>query len=292
MKRIAILGPLGTVSHEAALHLFRGDAPELIPYRLIPDAIMATANGDTELAIIPIENTIEGSVKDSVDMLVHEVTLPILAEWIYPSRQNLIGRRQEFETAGQLDFSKVRKVLSKDVAIGQCRQFLKEHVPQAELEFAASTAEGSRLVKEHPGEGWTSIGTKLSASLNELDVLQSNITDHDNNYTRFIMIGQAPPMLPPSTRVKTTILVTLPEDYPGALHQVLSAFAWRRINLSRIESRPTKLRLGSYYFYIDIEGSMDSVLLPLAIAEIEVIGCQVRLLGSYPCFDYESDMVQ
>ncbi|UUZ97434.1 ACT domain-containing protein [Paenibacillus sp. P25] len=93
----------------------------------------------------------------------------------------------------------------------------------------------------------------------------------------------------PTEARKTTILVTLPEDFPGALHQVLSAFAWRRINLSRIESRPTKKRLGNYFFYIDIEASMDSVLLPAALQEIEAIGCQVRILGNYPTYSYEPE---
>jgi prephenate dehydratase len=250
--------------------------------------IRATAEGHVDLGIVPIENTIEGSVKDSVDMLVHEVELPIQAEWIYPSLQNLIGYRSEYaiDSNGNLDFTRVQKVLSKDVAIGQCTTFLKACMPQSELEFSASTSEGVRLVKANPGKGWTAIGTKLSAKLHGLDVLADHIMDHDNNYTRFIVVGHEPPALPPSSDVKTTLLITLPEDYPGALHQVLSAFAWRKINLTRIESRPTRMKLGSYYFYIDVEGSLNSVLIPAAIKEIEAIGCQVRMLGSYPCYPH------
>ena len=286
--KIAYLGPEGTVSHESALSFFAGEHHEFVPYRLIPDVIRATAEGHVDLGIVPIENTIEGSVKDSVDMLVHEVELPIQAECIYPSLQNLIGYRSEYATDqnGNLDFTKVQKVLSKDVAIGQCTTFLKSHMPQSELEFSASTSEGVRLVKANPGKGWTAIGTKLSAKLHGLDVLADHIMDHDNNYTRFIVVGHEPPVLPPSSEVKTTLLITLPEDYPGALHQVLSAFAWRKINLTRIESRPTRMKLGSYYFYIDVEGSLNSVLIPAAIKEIEAIGCQVRMLGSYPCYPY------
>lgn len=104
--------------------------------------------------------------------------------------------------------------------------------------------------------------------------------------TRFLLVGKEASELKPSEDMKTTILVTLPEDFPGALHQVLSAFAWRRINLSKIESKPTKKKLGTYYFYIDIAGSLDSVLLPSAIQEIEAIGCQVRILGCYPSYSY------
>lgn len=287
MKRIAYLGPEGTVSHESALYFFGGEEHRLVPYRLILDAIMATVNGETDYSAVPVENTIEGSVKDSMDPLVHEVDVPIQAEWLYPSAQNLIGCRAEFDSSGEPDFTKITKIFSKDVAIGQCREFLQKHVRQAQFEFVSSTSEGVRIVRENPHQGFAAIGTRLSASLNGLDVLQASITDHGNNFTRFILIGHEPPKLRPTQQVKTTMLVTLPEDYPGALHQVLSAFAWRKLNLSKIESRPTKLRLGSYYFYIDVEAPLQSVLLPAAIAEIEAIGCQVRILGSYPYYSYE-----
>jgi prephenate dehydratase len=287
MRKIAFLGPEGTVTHESANYFFAGEPHTFLPYRLIADVIAATVAGETDLSIIPVENTIEGSVKDSVDILVHEVNLPILAEWIYPSRQNLIGHLQEYQLpSGELDLSRIKKVFSKDVAIAQCTDFLKSYLPQAEFEFSSSTAEGVRYVSEHPNEGCAAIGTLLSSELYQTDVLAANITDHMNNFTRFMLIGHHAPVLKLTNEMKTTILVTLPEDYPGALHQVLSAFAWRRINLSKIESRPTKLKLGSYYFYIDIVGSMDSTLLPMAIAEIEAIGCLVRLLGSYPSYSY------
>jgi prephenate dehydratase len=286
MSRIAFLGPEGTVSQEALQHHFAGQTHTYIPYRLISDVITAANENEVDVGFIPVENTIEGSVKDSMDMLVHDVELPIWAEWIYPSIQNLIAHGDEYRNGAEIDYSKVRKVLSKDVAIAQCRVFLKRHLPQAEMEFVGSTAEGVRLVKENPGQGLAAIGTKLSAGVYGLDVIGENITDHNNNFTRFLMVGHNPPPMQASTHMKTTILVTLPEDYPGALHQVLSAFAWRRINLSRIESRPTRQKLGSYYFYIDIEGSLESVLLPGAIAEVEAIGCQVRILGSYPCYSY------
>ncbi len=112
-----------------------------------------------------------------------------------------------------------------------------------------------------------------------MTVLKRNVQDHDNNVTKFVLVGENPISLRHPFTMKTTIMITLPEDYPGALHQVLSAFAWRRINLSKIESRPTKKQLGNYYFYIDIEESLDSVLVPNAIQEIEAIGCQVRILA-------------
>ncbi|WP_127587969.1 prephenate dehydratase [Paenibacillus koleovorans] len=284
MKRIAFLGPAGTVSQESARFFFSGQEVEYVPFPLIADVYQATVAGETDYSVIPIENTIEGSVKLHIDTLVERGELPMQAEWVYPSVQNLIGRRAPDGAPG--DYSALRKVISIDVAVAQCRQFLGAAVPQATFQYVSSTAEGVRIVQQAGDPTLAAIGTRLSAELYGLELLAENITDHDNNYTRFVLVGREKPQLKQADLQKSTIIVTLPEDYPGALHQVLSAFAWRRINLSKIESRPTKKRLGNYYFYIDIEASMDSVLLPAALAEIEAIGCQVRLLGSYPSFGF------
>jgi len=284
MIRIALL-PEGTVSHEAVLRLFGDEPVELLHYKQISD-FLATENGLTDYSVIPMENTIEGSVSLHMDWLVHEVDVPMQVEWVYPSIQNLIGQRGELVDAdGEMDYSKVSRVLSHPVAMAQCMKFLKAHMPHAELENVGSTAEAVELVKHNPGEGWAAIGTTIGARRHGLDVLASKVTDHDNNYTRFVLIGPKPlPVLEEGAQMKTSILVTLPEDFPGALHQVLSAFAWRKLNLSRIESRPTKKRLGSYYFYMDVLAALDTVLLPSAIEEIEALGCQVRVLGSYPSY--------
>ncbi|RIX50556.1 prephenate dehydratase [Paenibacillus nanensis] len=289
MKTIALL-PAGSVSDEAAKHLFAGENQvEWKHHRLIADVFLSTVNGISDYSVIPIENTIEGSVSLHMDWLVHEVDLPMQAEWVYPSIQNLIGRKSELQgdTGATLDFSRIKKVISHPVAMAQCLQFLRTSMPNAEMEHVSSTAEAVRIVRDHPGEGIAAIGTRIAAANNGLDLLATEITDHDNNYTRFMLVGKEPYAARKSDRIKTSILVTLPEDFPGALHQVLSAFAWRRINLSRIESRPTKKKLGSYYFYIEIEMSLDSVLLPAALQEIEAIGCSIRILGCYPSFTYE-----
>lgn len=278
MARISLL-PEGSVSHEAAVYLL-GEEHEYVHRKIISDVFMDTVNGITDYSVIPIENTIEGSVNLHMDWIVHEVDLPFQAEWVYPSIQNLIGYADEF--AG--DWSKITKVLSHPVAMAQCTHFLRTYLPHAEQEHVSSTSEASRIVKNNPGKGWAAIGTVLGAKTHGLDVLQEKVTDHDNNFTRFVLVGKQPITPTAEATMKTSVLITLPEDFPGALHQVLSAFSWRRINLSRIESRPTKLKLGSYYFYMDIEMSLDSVLLTAAIQEIEALGCQVRVLGSYPSY--------
>ncbi|QAY65176.1 prephenate dehydratase [Paenibacillus protaetiae] len=287
MVSVALL-PAGSVSDEAARQLFKGLDVQWNYHRLIADVFLSVVSGKSDYGIIPIENTIEGSVSQHMDWLVHEVDLPIQAEWVYPSIQNLIGHRAALTDAdGNLDLSRINRVLSHPVAIAQCLQFLRGELPQADREPVGSTSEGVKIVRDNPDAGWAAIGTATAARNNGLEILQESITDHNNNYTRFALVGPKPFPFKSSDMLKTSILITPPEDYPGALHQVLSAFAWRRINLTRIESRPTKKKLGTYYFYLDIAMGMDTVLLPSAIAEIEAIGCQVRVLGSYPSFAYE-----
>ncbi|CAM3508873.1 prephenate dehydratase [Marinicrinis lubricantis] len=280
MKKIAFLGPEGTVSEESARFFFEGQPVEFVPYKLITDVFSATAKGETDASVIPIENTIDGSVSLHHDLLIHEYDLPITAEWVYPSIQNLIG-------LPGAELSSIRKVFSHPVAIGQCREFIGSNLPHAELEPVSSTAEGVYLVKQQQRQDTAAIGTLLAAAKYGLQVLKPTVQDHKNNYTRFILVGSRFSRMEGSSREKTSILVTLPEDYPGALHQVLSAFAWRKINLSRIESRPTKKKLGSYYFFIDIQERLDTVLLQAAIEEIQAIGCQIRILGSYSSYSYE-----
>lgn len=291
MKRIALL-PEGSVSHEAVLHLFGDEPVELLYYKQISDVFRSTVLGKSDYSVIPIENTIEGSVSLHMDWLVNEVDIPMQAEWVYPSIQNLIGNREYFLSAdGEFDYSKITKIISHPVASAQCQTFIRNHAPQAEVENVGSTSEAVHIVKNNPGQGWTAIGTALGAVTHGLDVMAQRVTDHDNNFTRFVLIGpNSVGLNRQSKQMKTSITVTLPEDFPGALHQVLSTFAWRRLNLSRIESRPTKKKLGNYYFYIDVLAEDNTVLLQAAISEIEALGCQVRVLGSYPCYSYEKPL--
>ncbi|MCR8655721.1 prephenate dehydratase [Paenibacillus endoradicis] len=287
MTTVALL-PAGSVSDEAAKLFFSDDSVQWEHHRMISDVFLSTVNNISNYSVIPIENTIDGSVSLHLDWLVHEVNLPIQAEWVYPSIQNLIGRRSELlNEYGQIDYSRVKKVISHPVAMSQCLQYIREYFPHAETEHVSSTAESVKIVADRPGEGIVAIGTKTASVNNKLDILAESITDHNNNYTRFFLVGDKPYTARENSNMKTSILVTLPEDYAGALHQVLSAFAWRRINLSRIESRPTKKKLGSYYFYIEIKYSLEEFLLQSALQEVEAIGCQVRVLGCYPSYKYE-----
>ncbi|TVY11924.1 prephenate dehydratase [Paenibacillus cremeus] len=287
MKRISLLGP-GTFTEESAHYFLGEESFEYVNYKLIPDVFQSTVDGTTDFSVIPIENTFEGSVNLHVDTLVHELDLPIQAEWVFPISISLLRLADGTASSGTSeDCKQIRKIYSHGVTLAQCQKFLREYLPHVELEAVGSNGEAARLVKELGDPAIAALAPATAGALYGLMTVVSGIQDHQDNFTRFVLIG--PEKLKterPADGCKTTILITLPEDYPGALHQVLSAFAWRRINLSKIESRPTKKKLGTYFFYIDIQASMDSVLLPAALQEIEAIGCQVRLLGCYPTYAY------
>ncbi|MET0405076.1 MAG: prephenate dehydratase [Cystobacter sp.] len=278
--RISLLGP-GTFSEESTRH-FLGEVPhELMACSLIAEVFQAVVSGQADLGVIPIENTIEGSVSQHLDWLVHDVELSIQAEWVYPITMNLIGRSRGGESAGER-LERVREVLSHPVALGQCRDFLRNRLPGARGVPVSSTAEGARQVRERVSEeGLAAIGSQASAVLYGLDVLEAHIEDHPDNATRFALVGPRALSLGRPGRPKTSLLLTLPSDFPGALHQVLSAFARQRVNLVRIESRPTRKRLGNYFFFIDIDAALSTDSVSQALAEIDSMGCSVRVLGSY-----------
>jgi prephenate dehydratase len=283
MRRISLLGP-GTFSEESARQFLGGLPHELVPCRLISDVFQAVVSGRADLAVIPIENTLEGSVSQHLDWLVHEVELPIQAEWVYPITMNLLGRARPSsgDASPQARLAHIRKVLSHPVALGQCQRYLRTWLPQAELEPVGTTAEGARQVSERISEeGLAAIGSTASAKLYGLDLLAEHIEDHPDNATRFVLVGPQPLALPSPGQPKTSLLVTLPADFPGALHQVLAAFSRRHINLVRIESRPTRRKLGSYFFFIDVQAPLSSEFMPPVLEEIQSLGCLVRVLGSY-----------
>lgn len=299
MLKVAVLGP-NTYSEEAANWFLQGIECDLLPCKTIAEVFEACASGKADYSVVPIENTIEGSVSLHIDWLVHDVELPIQAEWVYPIAVNLIalppaggGERDE---APDDRLRSIRKVISHPVALAQCRRFLAQRMPGAELEQVGSTSEGVRLLKDSGDAFAAAVGTVSAARRYGLHILAGSIQDNQDNYTRFVLVGEHPlsavtrnaPHKPARTEFKTTLLLMPDADFPGGLHQLLSAFAWRRLNLSKIESRPTKRKLGTYYFYIDVQASLDSVLLKGAIEEINAVGCQVRVMGSYPSYSYEA----
>jgi len=284
IETIAYLGPVGTFTQEATQFLFSDPKAEFVPYPTIPDVFISVEQGVSDYGVLPVENTIEGSVNTTIDWLIHHVDHPIVAELVYPIKQCLLVHANHMDRPAS-DF---KQVLSHPQAIAQCQMFLHKRFPQAKLVYTDSTAQAAETLNKRPHEPLLAIGTEQAAKKHQLHVLETDIQDHENNFTRFIVIGKRPLKLKQKKlQDKSSIQVTLSSDYPGALHQVLAVFAWRKINLSRIESRPTKTGLGNYFFIIDAEISAEHVLMKGAIAELEALGCSVRLLGSYPCYQKE-----
>jgi prephenate dehydratase len=283
LKNIGYLGPVGSFSHEAAESLFRPDLYRHTPLTSIPDVISAVDKGSVDLGVVPVENAIEGSVTATLDWLVHQVDLPIVAEFLFPISQCIVAHPAQKNTPA----NKIKKIMSHPQAIAQCRVYLKEKYPQAEWVFTDSTSQAAKIVADSPNEPWLAIGARQAAVMNELDILESHAEDHPNNVTRFIVISKSEDTWSKDSKLfKTSLQVTLPKDYPGALYQVLASFSWRKINLTHIESRPTKTGIGNYFFLIDADLPVEHVLLKGCIEEIEAIGCKIRVLGSYPCFSF------
>jgi prephenate dehydratase len=278
MMKIGYLGPQATFTDLAVTTVFPN--AEKVPYNTIPECIDAVSSGEVELGVVPLENAIEGSVNLTIDYLVHEQTLPIVGEIVAPIQQHLMVHPDHADA-----WTKIRCVYSHSHAIAQCHKFLHKHFKQAMYEYMTSTSAAAKFVSENPQLKIAAIANRLAAQTYGLTIVQENIHDYDYNHTRFIIVrkqnGELNIDSPLYAGHKTTLMITLPKDQAGALHQVLSAFAWRKLNLTKIESRPAKTGLGNYFFIVDIDQKMDEVLIPGAIAELEALDCSVQVLGSY-----------
>ncbi|MFC0043072.1 prephenate dehydratase [Metabacillus iocasae] len=280
LRKVGYLGPRATFTHIAVQTMFQRD--EHLPYRTIPACVDAVVNGEVEYGIVPLENALEGSVNLTLDYLIHEKRLPIVGEIVLPIRQHLMVHPNHAK-----EWQELTTVYSHSHAIAQCHKFLHTTLSDVLLEATTSTASAAQFVKEHPEQVIGAIANELAAKEYGLHIAQPNIHDYNHNTTRFVVLHRSVQQDTPfdvHDGYKTTLMITLPSDQAGALHQVLSAFGWRKLNLSKIESRPMKTGLGNYFFIVDIEQKMDDVLIPSAIAELEALGCTVNLLGSYPYF--------
>ncbi|PTM58298.1 prephenate dehydratase [Desmospora activa] len=277
---VAYLGPQGTFTHEAARRLFSETEYLLHPCDSIPDVLTAVDSGETPYGVVPVENAIEGSVTLTLDWLTHHVDVPITAEVVAPINQCLFSHPEQRE----LELSRFTRVLSHPQAVAQCRGYLRQHIPDAVISYVDSTADAARRVSEQGRDRWLAIGPRSAGELYGLVQRDTAIQDYENNITRFIAVGKRVPECEQPRCYKTSLLFSLPQDYPGALFDVLASFARHNINMTRIESRPTKKRLGTYRFFIDAEQKQDHPAMKRVMEEIEAQGCPVRLLGSYPCF--------
>lgn len=276
--KVGFLGPKATFTELAVKKVFPGF--ELEPYRTIPESMDAVVDDKVDLAVVPVENALEGSVNITLDYLTHVVQLPIVGEITIPIKQHLMVHPANAE-----NWQGVTSVFSHSHAIAQCHKFLHNQLKDVPFESVSSTAAAAKLVMDQPELQAAAIANELAAKEYGLAIVQRNIHDFDYNHTRFVVLSEKSldfEAISGSSHYKTTLMVTLPTDKAGTLHMVLSAFAWRKINLSKIESRPMKTGIGNYFFIIDLEMKLDDVLVPGAMAELEALGCGVTLLGSYP----------
>ena len=270
-RKMAYLGPSGTFCEEAARRSIDSELWDLIPYVSIDAVFTAVQQGQADRGTVPIENSCEGSVNQTLDLLAYEYDLQICGEVILPIKHNLLVRPG-------VQPQDIARILSHPQAIAQCRKFLAAHFPDREYVDVTSTAEAARRVA-CSSEKWAAIGTAAAASSYGLEILYPEIQDRLHNETRFIVLALE--SCPPAPDCKTSLVLYL-LDQPGALYKVLEQFYRYGINLTKIESRPAQTRIGDYLFFIDIEGHQADPPVEKALQGLQSITHEVRVLGSYP----------
>lgn len=269
--KIGYLGPRGTFTEEALLGLKEIKEEDLIAYPTVIDSLKAADNGEIDKAFVPVENSIEGSVNATLDTLTFKTNLNIEKEIVNDIHLNLIAN-------AHTEFKDITKVSSLPIASAQCQHFLSENLPSVPVVAANSTAEAAKMVAEENGHS-AAIANQLAADIYELKVLKSNVEDFEGNQTRFLLLGKEKSVR--TGNDKTSIACFISEDRPGSLFKILQEFAGRNINLTKIQSRPTKEGLGKYYFWIDLEGHIDDKQVNEAITSLKA-RLNVKFFGSYP----------
>ena len=274
MTRIGFLGPPGTFTEEALLTQADLAGEELVPMRSMPEVLAAAQSGAVDMGFVAMENSIEGTVNMTLDALIFDTSLLIRREVLLPVSLSLLA-------PPGTSLADVTTVVSIPHATAQCRAWLTANLPAAELAAANSTAEAVRLVGETRPPGTAAVGTALAAKLYGLDVLAADVGDHDDNVTRFVLV--APQGVPaPTGHDKTSIVCFQDADRPGSLHAILGQFSARNINLTKLESRPTKQSLGEYCFVIDLEGHVADEVVADCLRDLHAQLPSVKFLGSYP----------
>jgi chorismate mutase/prephenate dehydratase len=266
LPRVAYMGPPRTFSHAAALCLYEGQA-EYVQTRTIPDAIEAAESGQVDLAIVPIENSTEGGVNATLDALF-DADVTISGELVLEIELCLLAQ--------SADLTQIQRVASHPQPLGQCKQWLRDHLPDAELVVADSTTSAAQIALKDPHTA--AVGSRLAAELGLL-VAKERIQDHQGNATRFVVVGKQAAQR--TGNDKTTLVFSTPHER-GALRRVLEVFDGEGLNLTRIESRPLRGLLWEYAFFTDLEGHRDDPPVQRALERLQQSGAMLRVLGSYP----------
>jgi len=284
VARIAYFGPEGTFTHEALMTaLERAGATsraelELVPYPTIYETVMAVQTREVERALVPIENSLEGSVNATLDTLAMDAPcVMIVGEVIHAVHHCLLARTE-------LALDEIEAVVSHPQATAQCARFIRTHLRGARVLAGSSTAEAVRIVADHDGP-WAALGNRLAAERYGCRILQSGVEDAPGNETRFVWLarGGTGGAGAPQSAFKTSIVFWgIGSDAPGWLVRCLGEFADRGVNLTRIESRPRKEGLGRYMFFLDLEGAEGDSPVAAALAELRSHVEVLRVLGSFP----------
>jgi prephenate dehydratase len=275
--RLGYFGPEGTFTQEALIADTRGTESEMVPLPTIYYTVMAVHTGAVERALVPIENSLEGSVNATLDALALETEdVTIVGEVVHPIRHCLIAR-----TA--LELSAIEVVVSHPQANAQCARFIRTQLPAARVLAGTSTADAVRTVAEHDGP-WAALGNRVAAERYGCRVLRAGVEDVAENETRFVWLARSDAAVSASAGPFKTAIVFwgVGSEAPGWLVACLSQFAQRGINLTRIESRPRKQGLGRYMFFVDLEGRDDDPHIAAGLAALAEHVERLRVLGSFP----------
>lgn len=263
--KIAYFGLPSSFTHQAAIQQF-GEECAFCSCETIPDVFTAVTQHEAEFGVVPIENSNEGAVTHTLDMFI-DSPVHIYAEVFLDIHQNLLSRHP---------LNEIQKVYSHPVAFGQCRTWLKNHLPQVELVDVSSTTRAAEIAAAE--QNAAAVAGALAAGMYRLDIIGSAIEDYEQNTTRFLVISRTES--PRTARSKTSILFSV-KDRAGALYDALSPFKESNINLTKIESRPSKKKAWEYYFYVDMEGHTKDADIAKSLQELELHCEFVKVLGSY-----------
>jgi prephenate dehydratase len=273
VQTVAYFGPAGTFTEEALLTQADLSAAARTAQRSVPDVIATVERGEFDVGLVPIENMIEGSVSVTLDTLAFDSELLIQREVDLPVSLSLCAK-------SGVSLADVTTVVSFPHAIAQCRVWIANKLANADTRASHSTAEAASEVAKSKRNDQAAICNRLAADMYGLEVIASEIEDHPENQTRFVLVGRGIPA--PTGHDKTTIVCFQREDKPGSLLAILQEFAARAINLTKLESRPTKRGLGDYCFFIDVEGHVADELVADGLRNLAAKQAEVKFLGSYP----------
>jgi chorismate mutase/prephenate dehydratase len=266
---VAYLGPRGTFSERAALKHF-GLAAEAMPNPSIDEVFRAVESGGADFGVIPVENSTEGAVGRSLD-LMPQTPIQVCGEVVVRIHHHLMAKSKP------ASFADVKRVFSHGQSLAQCHEWLNSNLPKAERVAVSSNAEAARRAAEEAGSA--AVAGEMAAEHYGLAILASNIEDEPNNTTRFLVLGHYAPR--PTGRDKTSMILSA-RNRAGAVYEMLTPFATRGVSMTKFESRPSRVALWEYLFFVDIEGHRDDANVAAALAEVEKIAGYLKVLGSYP----------